>query len=93
MPKAEDEDEDAYAFRMPTGRPAELSCEEARRVVAQVRTGLAYEPDGVSAHALATFRPVATPPTNTTRSTSASAKACPTSPPPCAISSAPNHRL
>jgi carboxyl-terminal processing protease len=48
------EDEDDYAFRLPTGRPAELSCEEARRVVAQVRTGLAYEPDGVAPHALAT---------------------------------------
>jgi carboxyl-terminal processing protease len=50
----EDEEEDpAYAFRVPTGKPAELSCEDARRVVAQVRTGLAYEPDGVAPRALA----------------------------------------
>jgi carboxyl-terminal processing protease len=50
----EDEDEEpAYAFRVPTGKPAELSCGEARRVIAQVRTGLAYEPDSVSPHALA----------------------------------------
>ena len=50
----EEEDDGAYAFRLPTGRPAELSCDQARRVVAQVRTGLAYEPDGVAPHALAT---------------------------------------
>ena len=50
----DEEDEGAYAFRLPSGRPAELSCEEARRVVAQVRTGLAYEPDSVLPHALAT---------------------------------------
>ena len=50
----EEDDEGAYAFRLPSGHPAELSCEEARRVVAQVRTGLAYEPDGVLPHALAT---------------------------------------
>ncbi|MGO8992704.1 MAG: S41 family peptidase [Polyangiaceae bacterium] len=49
----DEEDDGAYAFRVPSGRPAELSCDEARRVVAQVRTGLAYEPDGVSPHALA----------------------------------------
>ena len=49
----EDEEDRAYAFRVPTGKPAELACEEARRVIAQVRTGLAYEPDGVSPHALA----------------------------------------
>ncbi len=50
----EEDDEGAYAFRLPSGRPAELSCEEARRVIAQVRTGLAYEPDAVLPHALAT---------------------------------------
>jgi carboxyl-terminal processing protease len=49
-----DEDDDAYAFRLPSGRASQLSCEETRRVVAQVRTGLAYEPDAVSPHALAT---------------------------------------
>ncbi len=54
-PDAGDEGEDdAYAFKLPSGRPSALSCEETRRVVAQVRTGLAYEPDVVSAHALAT---------------------------------------
>jgi carboxyl-terminal processing protease len=51
---APDEDEDRpYAFRVPTGKPALLACEEARRVVAQVRLELAYEPDGVSPRALA----------------------------------------
>ncbi|HEY2516742.1 MAG TPA: S41 family peptidase [Polyangiaceae bacterium] len=49
----EEEDDAPYAFRLPSGRPAELRCEEARRIVAQVRTGLAYEPDGISPRALA----------------------------------------
>jgi carboxyl-terminal processing protease len=49
----DEDDEGAYAFRLPSGHPAELTCDEARRVVAQVRTGLAYEPDGVGSHALA----------------------------------------
>jgi carboxyl-terminal processing protease len=50
----DDEEDDAYAFKLPSGRPSALTCEETRRVVAQVRTGLAYEPDAVSPHALAT---------------------------------------
>jgi len=49
----DEEDDGAYAFRLPSGHPAELSCDEARRVIAQVRTGLAYEPDSVAPHALA----------------------------------------
>ena len=48
------DDDGAYTFRVPSGRPSELSCDETRRVVAQVRTGLAYEPDPVLSHALAT---------------------------------------
>jgi carboxyl-terminal processing protease len=49
-----DDDERTYAFRVPSGDPASLSCEEARRIVAQVRGTLAYEPDRVSPRALAT---------------------------------------
>src|SRR5512138_2463340 len=49
-----DEDEErAYAFRLPSGEPAALTCEEARTIVAQVRTGLAYEPEPVTPKALA----------------------------------------
>jgi carboxyl-terminal processing protease len=48
----EDEEDDSYSFRLPSGLPAELSCEDARLVVAQVRTRLAYEPEAVSPHAL-----------------------------------------
>src|SRR5258706_3419609 len=49
-----DEDEErAYAFRLPSGEPAAVTCEEARRIVAQVRTGLAYDPEDVPTKALA----------------------------------------
>ena len=47
------EDERSYAFRVPSGEPTALTCAEARQVVAQVKSGLAYEPDPVSTRALA----------------------------------------
>lgn len=47
------DDERAYAFRIPSGEPTALSCEEARTIVEQVRAGLAYSPESVSAGALA----------------------------------------
>jgi carboxyl-terminal processing protease len=50
-----DEDDRApFALRIPSGEPSSLTCEAARSVIAQVRGNLAYEPDPVSAHALAT---------------------------------------
>ena len=48
-----DEDDRAYSFRIPSGEPSSLSCEAARSVVAQARGNLAYEPEPVSARALA----------------------------------------
>lgn len=47
------EDERSYVFRIPSGEPTSLSCEEARAIVAQVRAGLAYAPEAVSASTLA----------------------------------------
>ena len=47
------EDGRAYAFRVPSGEPTALACGEARRIVDQVRAGLAYEPEAVVAHAFA----------------------------------------
>src|SRR5512141_289797 len=41
------DDERSYVFRIPSGEPTALSCEEARTIVEQVRAGLAYPPDGV----------------------------------------------
>jgi carboxyl-terminal processing protease len=50
----EDEDEErAYAFRLPSGEPAAVSCEDARKIIAQVRTSLAYDPEPVVPKALA----------------------------------------
>lgn len=43
------DDERSYVFRIPSGEPTALSCEEARTIVDQVRAGLAYPPDGVPA--------------------------------------------
>jgi carboxyl-terminal processing protease len=48
-----EEDERAYSFRVPSGEPAALTCDAARAIVNQVRTGLAYEPEPVSPRALA----------------------------------------
>ena len=47
------EDDRAYAFRVPSGEPTSLTCFEARRIVAQVRTGLAYDADPVSTRSFA----------------------------------------
>ena len=44
-----DEDTRSYSFRLPSGEPTALACGEARRIVEQVRAGLAYEPDAVVA--------------------------------------------
>lgn len=33
-----------FAFRLPSGEPTALACEQARAIVAQVRAGLAYPP-------------------------------------------------
>ena len=41
-------DDKASTFRAPSGDPPSLTCEDARRVVAQVRQTLAYEPGTVS---------------------------------------------
>lgn len=48
------DDERSYVFRIPSGEPTALSCEEARTIVEQVRQGLAYAPEGVAAPAFAT---------------------------------------
>lgn len=48
------DDERSYVFRIPSGEPTALSCEEARTIVEQVRAGLAYAPDGVQVSAFAT---------------------------------------
>src|SRR5512140_3671777 len=48
------DDERSYVFRIPSGEPTALSCEEARTIVDQVRAGLAYPPDGVPSAPFAT---------------------------------------
>lgn len=48
------DDERSYVFRVPSGDPTSLSCEEARAIIDQVRAGLAYAPDGVEVTAFAT---------------------------------------
>jgi carboxyl-terminal processing protease len=48
-----DDDDRAYDFRLPSGRPTALSCEDARHIVEQVRQGLAYEPDKIAPAAFA----------------------------------------
>ena len=48
------DDERSYVFRIPSGEPTALTCEEARTIVNQVRAGLAYAPEGVPAAAFAT---------------------------------------
>jgi carboxyl-terminal processing protease len=50
---SDEEDRAPFALRVPSGEPSSLTCEAARSVVAQVRGNLAYDPDPVSAHALA----------------------------------------
>ena len=41
------DDDRSYVFRIPSGEPTALSCDEARAIVDQVRAGLAYAPEGV----------------------------------------------
>ncbi|MCL2725827.1 MAG: S41 family peptidase [Polyangiaceae bacterium] len=41
------DDDEPYVFRIPSGEPTALSCEEARLIVEQVRMGLAYVPEAV----------------------------------------------
>jgi carboxyl-terminal processing protease len=48
------DDERSYVFRIPSGDPTALSCEEARTIVDQVRAGLAYAPEGIPATPFAT---------------------------------------
>ncbi len=48
------DDERSFVFRMPSGDPTTLTCEEARAIIDQVRAGLAYNPENVDASALAT---------------------------------------
>jgi len=48
------EDDDKPSFRLPSGAPASLRCADAKRVIGQVRLGLAYPPGRVRPEALAT---------------------------------------
>src|SRR3569832_612871 len=48
------EDEDKPSFRLPSGAPASLRCADAKRVIGQVRQGLAYPPGRVRPEAHAT---------------------------------------
>jgi carboxyl-terminal processing protease len=41
------DDDRSYVFRIPSGEPTALSCEEARTIVEQVRVGLAYAPEPI----------------------------------------------
>ena len=45
------DDERSYVFRIPSGEPTALSCEEARTIVDQVRAGLAYPAESVQSAA------------------------------------------
>jgi carboxyl-terminal processing protease len=53
-PEDSHDDERSYVFRIPSGEPTALSCEEARTIVEQVRAGLAYAPEPVRSPAFAT---------------------------------------
>lgn len=50
-PPKEEEDEDGvssgYAFHMPSGKPSAVRCDDAKRVISQVRTTLATPPSSV----------------------------------------------
>lgn len=55
MDPSDDHDDDrSYVFRIPSGEPTALSCEEARTIIEQVRAGLAYAPEGVQVAPFAT---------------------------------------
>ncbi len=49
----EEGDDEAHAFRAPSGEPSGIRCEAARAIVAQTRRHLAYEPRSPQARALA----------------------------------------
>lgn len=53
IPDDNHDDDRSYVFRIPSGEPTSLSCDEARTIVEQVRAGLAYVPDSVRPAALA----------------------------------------
>ena len=53
LPDDNHDDERSYVFRIPSGEPTALSCEEARTIIEQVRAGLAYTPETVKAPAFA----------------------------------------
>lgn len=53
LPDDSHEDERSYVFRLPSGEPTALSCEEARTIVEQARAGLAYTPEAVKLAAFA----------------------------------------
>jgi carboxyl-terminal processing protease len=48
-----EEDDRAFSFHIPSGEPSSLTCDAARSVIVQVRGNLAFEPEPISAHALA----------------------------------------
>jgi len=48
------DDERSYVFRIPSGEPTALTCEEARTIIDQVRAGLAYAPGSVPSSTFAT---------------------------------------
>jgi carboxyl-terminal processing protease len=48
------DDDRSYVFRIPSGEPTALSCDEARTIIEQVRAGLAYVPEPVQAGPFAT---------------------------------------
>lgn len=41
------DDDRSYVFRIPSGEPTALTCDEARAIIDQVRAGLAYTPEPV----------------------------------------------
>lgn len=51
-PSMAQDDARVHAFRVPTGDAPGLTCEEARRVVQQARSQLAYVPEAVNPHVL-----------------------------------------
>lgn len=54
IPDTDPHDDDrSYVFRIPSGEPTSLTCDEARIIVDQVRAGLAYAPEPVKASAFA----------------------------------------
>lgn len=48
------DDDRSYVFRIPSGEPTSLSCDEARAIIDQVRAGLAYAPEPVKPSTFAT---------------------------------------